>query len=104
MAAAKANARDREVGGGGQQPMLEASSGSALVERLLHLWARGSISAPTVQFLAEGAVRDGSSNPSLVALSKIGSGGIHTQSAQRDLARKFFFGGGSIRSFHLRTL
>ena len=61
-----------------------------LVTRVLQMWAPGHISAPAVQYITEGAVMDGVTDPSALALSKIGSQGRWLQNCQRDIARNFF--------------
>ena len=61
---------------------------SHLVDRVLELWAWGSLSAVTVQYIMEGAVKDGIDNPRAKALARVGTSGRWTQNCQRDITRQ----------------
>ena len=60
---------------------------SVLAHRLLQLWAWGLISAPTLQWLAEGCVLDGHAPREVVQLAKIGANGQYKGNCRRDLLR-----------------
>ena len=80
--------------GGAAQRVWEAEShgedhpDSALVERLLELWAWGILSAPLTQWLAEGTVLDGNSRPDVVALASVGKAGTWASNTRRDLLHR----------------
>ena len=73
-----------------QRPGTVPIEGSETVQRLLTLWSWGAMSAPQLQFIAEGNVRDGITHPGVVRLSQIGGGGTSSQNSQKDLVRNFF--------------
>ena len=64
-----------------------AHTSSVLAQRLLQLWSWGLLSAPLVQWLAEGAVKDGSTHTDMEQLSRVGSGGAFPGNCRRDLLR-----------------
>ena len=80
--------------GGAAQRVWEAEShgedhpDSALVERLLELWAWGILSAPLTQWLAEGTVLDGNSRLDVVALASVGKAGTWAGNTRRDLLHR----------------
>ena len=83
--------------GGWRQRLQQAAAGVGgpskqghLANRVLQMWSWGQISAPAVQFIMEGAVLDGCSEPSVIALSKVGCSGLWPQNVQRDISRQFF--------------
>ena len=60
---------------------------SDLDARVLQLWAWGTVSPQTVPIIKQVVVLDGLVQPVVVAMSKIGFEGRHTQSVQRDIIR-----------------
>ena len=62
---------------------------SALADKLLNLWAHGSLSASAVQDLAHGAILDGAEHEELIALGKSGNWGTHKGSCHRDIMAYF---------------
>ena len=70
--------------------VVRGARGSVLCERILEMWSWGYISAPVVQYLCEGAVRDGNTHPGVAALAEIGSSGRWQQNCQRDIATNFY--------------
>ena len=64
-----------------------AHTSSVLAQRLLQLWSWGLLLAPLVQWLAEGAVKDGSTHTDMEQLSRVGSGGAFPGNCRRDLLR-----------------
>ena len=66
-----------------------APAKSHLAERLLLLFGWGLVSAPTIQWLAEGAVLDGVEHARVKDLASLGSSGAHKKNCRRDLFRKF---------------
>ena len=84
-------------GGGAQmrdalQHMDAATHGvsSVLVRRLLKLWALGSLSANTLQWLAEGALEDGIDVPDVARLATLGTSGAYSGNCRRDLISRCF--------------
>ena len=62
---------------------------SALADKLLNLWAHGSLSASAVQDLAHAAILDGAEHEELIALGKSGNWGTHKGSCHRDIMTYF---------------
>jgi hypothetical protein len=60
-----------------------------LADRLLEICFWGLISPTLVRWLAEGALLSGLEHPDIVALSELGSSGLHKQNIRRDLLRRF---------------
>ena len=60
-----------------------------LANRLLLLFGWGVVSANVVQWIAEGAVLDGSAQPSTIRLSKLGGAGKYSGNCRRDLFCSF---------------
>jgi hypothetical protein len=75
---------------GGTLPKASDFTSSILVSRLLLIWGWGLLSAPVVQWLAEGAVMDGLINEHIKQLSKIGDHGLYPGNMRRDLIRMFW--------------
>ena len=73
----------------GPPPEAQRVAQSNMVERLLELWSWGYISAPTAQYLAEGAAMDGSTHPEILQLARAGSSGRWRQNCKRDIERNF---------------
>ena len=73
----------------GPPPEAQRVAQSNMVERLLELWSWGYISAPTAQYLAEGAAMDGSTHPEILQLARAGSSGKWRQNCKRDIERNF---------------
>ena len=78
-----------DPGMAGMPPPKDFTS-SVLVSRLLLLWGWGLLSAPTVQWLAEGAVQDGINNAFVQQLATIGHYGLYHGNMRRDLLRMFW--------------
>jgi len=62
---------------------------SALANRLLLLWAEGTLSAVMVQNLAHMAVLDGARHEELGALASAGEWGTHSGNCHRDISARF---------------
>ena len=72
------------------QAIHRGAARSHFCDRILELWAQGFISAPTVQYLTEGALLGGATNPLIQQLAKIGSSGRWQNNCHRDIQRNFF--------------
>ena len=71
----------------------ESASGSKtqsqLGNKLLSLWAHGTLSAIVVQQLAHLAILDGAAHPELYTIAKMGNFGAHQGNVHRDLMKEF---------------
>ena len=67
----------------------EAVTHSALANRLLFLWARGTSSATLIRDLADCALQDHADHPDLVAIASRGNWGAHPGNIHRELMGQF---------------
>ena len=75
-----------------EKPSLEKESrpvASALANKLLTLWAQGTLSAVLIRDLADLAIQDGAEGADLIAIAKAGSWGSHPGNAHRQIMNKF---------------
>ena len=82
---------ETELFGGYKQKLAQMQAGepkpgeSHLASKLLSMWAWGTMSAPTLQALANAAYQDGLTHPQIQRMCKIGGSGQHPGNMQRDL-------------------
>ena len=62
---------------------------SALANKLLHLWAKGTLSATLLRELADCAIQDGASNDDLVALAQAGNWGAQPGNCHKQILNHF---------------
>lgn len=80
-----------------EKPSLEKDSlekesrtvASALANKLLTLWAQGTLSAVLIRDLADLAIQDGAEGADLIAIAKAGSWGSHPGNTHRQIMNKF---------------
>ena len=84
--------RDNAHGGASQvlhaaATLLGGQHTSVLASRLLLLWSWGLLTTPHLQFLAEGAILDGTQHPDLDKLAALGAHGAYAGNTRRDLLK-----------------
>ena len=63
---------------------------SLLADRLFELWAQGSMTTPTMQYIAEAVVSDHPDcHPDIIKLSRLGTSGLYQGNIYRDFKRTF---------------
>lgn len=62
---------------------------SALANKLLHLWAKGTLSATWLREFADCAIQDGASNDDLVALAQTGNWGAQPGNCHKQILNHF---------------